>query len=194
MIIENKANGLIRLLADEGKKITNKDRSFFSDFIYLGKNDSPDNYEEVGREIWKHFIEEENPDVRELQNIAKDLQSDVQNLQDDTNALSESQLIRDETDNIIMSAIVDSDEKHETLTDVLLCAIDDLYSQIDPLLTVSEELCIMGEFESKSRINALGGDSMVELYVVMIQRGLKTIEQVPARYREQVQALLTAVE
>ena len=193
MIIEN-LNGLTILYADECKKITNKDRSFFSDFIYLGKNDSPDNYEEVGREIWKHFIEEENPDVRELQNIAKDLQSDVQNLQDDTNALSESQLIRDETDNIIMSAIVDSDEKHETLTDVLLCAIDDLYSQIEPLLTVSEELCIMGEFESKSRINALGGDSMVELYVVMIQRGLKTIEQVPARYREQVQALLTAVE
>ena len=193
MIIED-LNGLIRLIADEGKKITNSERSFFSDFIYLGKNDSPDNYEEVGREIWKHFIEEENPDVRELQNIAKDLQSDVQNLQDDTNALSESQLIRDETDNIIMSAIVDSDEKHETLTDVLLCAIDDLYSQVDPLLTVSEELCIMGEFESKSRINALGGDSMVELYVVMIQRGLKTIEQVPARYREQVQALLTAVE
>ena len=193
MIIED-LNGLIRLIADEGTKITNSERSFFSDFIYLGKNDSPDNYEEVGREIWKHFIEEENPDVRELQNIAKDLQSDVQNLQDDTNALSESQLIRDETDNIIMSAIVDSDEKHETLTDVLLCAIDDLYSQIEPLLTVSEELCIMGEFESKSHINALGGDSMVELYVVMIQRGLKTIEQVPARYREQVQALLTAVE
>ena len=194
MVIENKANGLIRLLADEGKKITNSERSFFSDFIYLGKNDSPDNYEEVGREIWNHFIEEENPDINELQNIAKDLQEDVQNLQDDTNALSESQLINEETDNIIMSAIVDSDEKHETLTDVLLCAIDDLYTQIEPLLTVSEELCIMGEFESKSRINALGGDSMVELYVVMIQRGLKTIEQVPARYREQVQALLNAVE
>ena len=193
MQIINK-NNLIKLLADEGKKITNSERSFFSDFIYLGKNDSPDNYEEVGREIWKHFITEENPDVVELQNIAKDLQSDVQNLQDDTNALSESQLIGEETDNIIMSAIVDSDEKHETLTDVLLCAIDDLYSQIEPLLTVSEELCIMGEFESKSRINALGGDSMVELYVVMIQRGLKTIEQVPVRYRERVQALLTDVE
>ena len=35
---------------------------------------------------------------------------------------------------------------------------------------------------------------MVELYVVMIQRGLKTIEQVPARYREEVRALLEAVE
>ena len=193
MIIEN-LNGLTILYAEENNKLTNLEMTFFSDFIYLGKNDSPDNYKEVGREIWKHFIEEENPDVMELQNITKDLQSDVQNLQDDTNALSESQLIGAETDNIIMSAIVDSDEKHETLTDVLLCAIDDLYSQVDPLLTVSEELCIMGEFESKSRINALGGDSMVELYVVMIQRGLKTIEQVPARYREQVQALLTAVE
>ena len=59
------------MLADEGKKITNSERSFFADFIYLGKNDSPDNYEEVGREIWKHFIEEENPDVKELQNITK---------------------------------------------------------------------------------------------------------------------------
>ena len=48
-----------KLLADGGKKITNKNRSFFSDFIYLGKNDSTDNYEEVGREVWKHFIKEE---------------------------------------------------------------------------------------------------------------------------------------
>ena len=101
MIIEN-FKGITRIFADEGKKITNKDRSFFSDFIYLGKNDSPDNYEEVGREIWKHFIEEENPDVTELQNIAKDLQEDVQNLQGATNDLSDSQLINEETDNIIM--------------------------------------------------------------------------------------------
>ena len=35
---------------------------------------------------------------------------------------------------------------------------------------------------------------MVELYVVMVQRGLRTIEQVPARYREQVKALLVEVE
>ena len=81
MVRENKTNGLVRLLADEGKKITNKDRSFFSDFIYLGKNDSPDNYEEVGREIWKHFIEEENPDVKELQEQIKDLREDRDNLE-----------------------------------------------------------------------------------------------------------------
>ena len=80
MIIDN-ANGLIRMLADDGKKITNKDRSFFSDFIYLGKNDSPDNYEEVGRAIWKHFIEEENPGVNELKEQIKDLREDRDNLE-----------------------------------------------------------------------------------------------------------------
>ena len=80
MIIEN-LNGLTILYADECKKITNKDRSFFSDFIYLGKNDSPDNYEEVGRAIWKHFIEEENPDVNELKEQIKDLQEDRNNLE-----------------------------------------------------------------------------------------------------------------
>ena len=80
MRIINK-NNLTKILADEGKKITNKDRSFFADFIYLGKNDSPDNYVEVGREIWKHFIEEENPDVKELKEQIKDLREDRDNLE-----------------------------------------------------------------------------------------------------------------
>ena len=35
---------------------------------------------------------------------------------------------------------------------------------------------------------------MVELYVVMVQRGLKTIDQVPVRYREQVKVILESVE
>ena len=75
-------NGKTRkLIAGEGMKITNSDRDFFSDFIYLGKNDSPDNYEEVGREIWKHFIEEENPDVIELKEQIKDLREDRDNLE-----------------------------------------------------------------------------------------------------------------
>ena len=80
MTVDN-YKGIVRIFADEGKKITNKDQSFFTDFIYLGKNDSPDNYEEVGREIWKHFIEEENPDVKELQEKIKDLKEDRDNLE-----------------------------------------------------------------------------------------------------------------
>ena len=112
MIIEN-YKGMTRIFADEDKKITNKDRSFFADFIYLGKNDSPDNYEEVGREIWKHFIEEENPDVVELQ---------AQNI--DIN----------ETMDVLMMALANSDEQNSSAIDAILLAINDLYRMLEPLI------------------------------------------------------------
>ena len=82
MQIINK-NNLTKILADEGKKITNKDRSFFSDFIYLGKNDSPDNYEEVPYEVWGLFLENEIPKnkVEELQQQINILQEDKENLE-----------------------------------------------------------------------------------------------------------------
>ena len=112
MVIKQNGN-TTKLLADEGKKITNKDRSFFSDFIYLGKNDSPDNYEEVGREIWKHFIEDPNPDVVELQAQTKDI---------------------NETVNVIMMALANSDEQNSSAIDTILLAIDDLYKMLEPLL------------------------------------------------------------
>lgn len=35
---------------------------------------------------------------------------------------------------------------------------------------------------------------MVELYAVMVQRGLKQIDEVPVRYRDKVKALLGLVE
>ena len=71
-----------KILADEGKKITNLERSFFSDFIYLGKNDSADNYEEVGREIWKHFIEDKSTDFDILQEKINDNNSMIVNLEE----------------------------------------------------------------------------------------------------------------
>ena len=103
------------LLADEGKKVTNKDRSFFSDFIYLGKNDSPDNYVEVGREIWKHFIEEENPDVVELQEQVKDLKN---------------------IDDITMSALVEVDTNANTNIDIIMNAINELYLMIEEIIAL----------------------------------------------------------
>ena len=87
--------------------------TFFSDFIYLGKNDSPDNYEEVGREIWKHFVQEENPDVVELQ---------AQNI--DIN----------ETMDVLMMALANSDEQNSSAIDAILLAIDDLYRMLEPLI------------------------------------------------------------
>ena len=70
------------LIADEGKKITNGNKTFFSDFIYLGKNDSPNNYEEVGREIWKHFIEDKTTDFDILQEKISDNNSMITNLEE----------------------------------------------------------------------------------------------------------------
>ena len=117
MQIINK-NNLIKLLADEGKKITNSERSFFSDFIYLGKNDSADNYVEVGREIWKHFIEDPNPDVVELQAQTKDI---------------------NETMDVIMTALATSDEQSYEAINVILLAIDDLYMLLENVLTKDGE-------------------------------------------------------
>ena len=51
MIIED-LNGLTRIVSEGENKITNKKREFYSDFVYLGKHDSVDNYEEVPYEIW----------------------------------------------------------------------------------------------------------------------------------------------
>ncbi len=35
---------------------------------------------------------------------------------------------------------------------------------------------------------------MVDMYVAMVMRGLKTIEQVPKRYREEVKKILDSLE
>ena len=194
MIIDN-LDGMVILRAEGNNKITNEARDFFTETIYLGKNDSPDNYEEVGREIWKHFVKEENPDINELKARTEDLQSSVSSLQEETSILNETQLMNGEIDNIIMEAITDSDEKHEALTDVMLCAIDEVFMMLDPLISVSEEVVM--SMENSDQLGELLNkevSKMVELYVVMVQRGLKTIEQVPARYREQVRELLANVE
>ena len=72
----------IKIVADEGKKITNTNRDFFSDYVYLSKNDSADNYEEVGREIWKHFIEDKPTDFDILQEKISDNNSMITNLEE----------------------------------------------------------------------------------------------------------------
>ena len=107
-------NGKTRkLIADEGMKLTNSDRDFFTDFLYMCKNDKPENYEEVPRAIWKHYVEEDNPDVVELQ--AKN---------DDIN----------ETMDIIMASLANSDEQNSSAIDAILLAIDDLYMMLEPTL------------------------------------------------------------
>lgn len=183
MIIDN-SKGLTRILADEGKKITNLERSFFSDFIYLGKNDSPDNYEEVGREIWKHFIGEENPDIIELTARTEDLQEDVQ-------ILNEAQNVNLETDDMLMSAIAESFEGHEIMMDIMLCAIDEMYQLIAPIMEADEEICVTMGLDTNI-LNKIKNNNNIfgNLYVIMVKRGLKKIEDIPNKYRDYVANLL----
>lgn len=68
------SNGTTKIIAEEGKKITNRERTIFSDFIYIAKSANIEDYEEVGREIWKHFIKEDNPDLELLKEIVSSLE------------------------------------------------------------------------------------------------------------------------
>lgn len=112
MVIDT-SKGFTKIIADGGKKITNKKREFFSDFICVAKNGNIEDYEEVGREIWKHFIEDPNPDVVELQARTKDI---------------------NDTINIVMAALADSDEQNSSAIDAILLAIDDLYRTLEPII------------------------------------------------------------
>lgn len=185
----------IKLVAADGMRITNSGRTLWVEKLFLPPSTDISGFEEVGRDVWKHFVKEENPDINELKARTEDLQSSVSNLQEETLILNETQLMNGEIDNIIMEAITDSDEKHEALTDVMLCAIDEVFMMLDPLISVSEEVVMsMENSEQLGELLNKEVSKMVELYVVMVQRGLKTIEQVPARYREQVRELLANVE
>lgn len=183
MVIKN-INGLVILYAEENNKLTNAEMTFFSDFIYLGKNDSPDNYEEVGREIWKHFIEEENPDIIELTARTEDLQEDVQ-------TLNEAQNANLETDDMLMSAIAESFEGHEIMMDVMLCAIDEMYQLIAPIMEADEEICVTMGLDTNI-LNKIKNNNNIfgNLYVIMVKRDLKKLEDIPNKYKDYVVNLL----
>lgn len=74
----------------------------------------------------------------------------------------------------------------DEIIDMTMLALDEMFELFEPMLSLS--------ISSMSLNNKEVNNPMVELYVVMIQRGLKTIDQVPARYREEVKAILDAVE
>ena len=72
----------MKLKAKEGNKITDKNRTFFNDFIYVPDNYNPNDSEEVGREIWKDFIEDKPTDFDILQEKISDNNSMITNLEE----------------------------------------------------------------------------------------------------------------
>ena len=197
MIIENK-DGLTIICAEDNNKITNSQRTFFSDFIYLGKFDSIDNYEEVPRYIWKQFIKDNNPtlngaveDIQELQDKTNMLSETSEILAEQVTFLEESQLMSTEMTDVVMYAVAESDEKHEDMTDLLLLGISDMFTVFEPLLVMYEEqtpsvmaLDLDEEPATFSNRNMLA--PMVEVYREIIRRELKTIDEIPERFRKYI--------
>ena len=195
MIIENR-DGLTIVYAEDENKLTNSQRTFFSDFIYLGKFDSVDNYEEVPRCVWKQFVKEDNPtlngaieDIQELQEKTNTLSETSEVLTEQVAILEETQLLSTEMTDIVMYAVAESDEKHEDMTDLLLLGISDMFTVFEPLLIMYEEqiasvmaLDLDEEPATFSNRNML--TPMVEVYREIIRRELKTIDEIPERFRK----------
>lgn len=81
-------------------------------------------------------------------------------------------------------ALEETNQTQDDLIDISLCATDEMYAMIEPLLEVVPQTLNNERMMSK----------MVDMYVAMVIRGLKTIDEVPVRYREQVKEILNSLE
>jgi hypothetical protein len=79
----------------------------------------------------------------------------------------------------------ETNETQDFMIDTTMMALDELFLIFEPLLAAVPMTTSLRREEA---------NPMVELYVVMIQRGLKTIDQVPERYKAEVQVLLDIIE
>lgn len=79
----------------------------------------------------------------------------------------------------------ETNETQDFMIDTTMMALDELFMIFEPLLAAVPMTMSLRREEA---------NPMVELYVVMIQRGLKTIDQVPERYKAEVQVLLDIIE
>lgn len=84
-----------------------------------------------------------------------------------------------------ITAMQETNKNQDDLINVSLCATDEMYMMLEPLLqSVPQTLQINERMVSK----------MVDLYIAMVIRGLKTIDEVPLRYREEVKKILEQLE
>ena len=171
MKIENHEH-FIKLIADENMRLTNKDRTIFVEYLYLGKGDDSDNYEEVGKEVWLPLAKDKTTDEKfDLVDKKMDDINDQQEFQD---------MAIDST----MVALMET-------FDMVLFLLEDagiMRSGERSVMSIGEEHSPMSASTMRG-----GVPKMVDFYVVAIQRGLKTIEDVPKMYRAQVQAMLEAL-
>ena len=81
---------------------------------------------------------------------------------------------------IEMDKLKSTIEQNELTIDLLLYSIDEMYTSFEALLTM-----VPMTIESENKISRF-----INLYTLMVKRDLKTIEEVPERFREEVRKLL----
>lgn len=133
------------LIPDKGYKLINKSSGKCYQKIYLGVNDSIENYGEI---IDEKYI-----------NMDYVVEMDE---------LKESVLCMNEQSN--------------TMIDVLLLTIDELYISMEPILAATP-MTLNDIQEDKASI-------FINLYALMINRELKELEDIPERFKEDVKKIL----
>lgn len=83
-----------------------------------------------------------------------------------------------------ITAMQETNKNQDDLINVSLCATDEMYMMLEPLLQSVPQTLQNERMMSK----------MVDLYVAMVMRGLKTIDEVPLRYREEVKKILEQLD
>lgn len=69
-------------------------------------------------------------------------------------------------------------EQQDELIDITMMATDEMYSMLEPLMEAVEPMGL------------LDCSKMAQMYVAMVRRGIKKIEDIPSRYQEEVREVL----
>lgn len=115
--------------------------------------------------------------------VPSNVQATIMNLKEENEALNNTISLMSLENEEIKTV----NETQDELIDVSLCATDEMFTMLEPILEMlPQTINLEREREVKNH--------MVDLYVAMVMRGLKTIDEVPARYREQVKEILAQLE
>ena len=119
-----------------------------------------------------------------IHNKGNDIYADKFYLGINSNVNDFEEVANSNIDEKLITKITEIDKENliqNELIDISLLATDEMYMMIEPLLEAIT-------------INERGVSKMVDMYVAMIMRDLKTIDEVPLRYREEVRLILEQLE
>lgn len=161
----NDLKGMFELVADEGKVITTVTPSSLRVTLLYTSKQNLNDFIEVDEHPEIELPEE--PNLEEPEEVLEGLTLVEAYYQ----LMNENRVLKEEN------------EKQNNLINITMMATDEMFSLLEPLIFNISTYDIKG-----------GTNSMVELYVAMVQRGLKTIDQVPVRYRDEVAKIIAELE